>query len=266
MAITTLDGYIGAVKQQVSMAKLVQAGRTCTAGITCTTFDLAGAPGGGTLAGASTTAGVVPDSTVIGYPPLNAFGGGNTGYITRVDGFTLNGGRFIFYDRLFLAGAYAFNAAVTLSAQPSYSARVPNADYKGLEIWIEAVTGFTGNQSIVVTYTNELGVTGRTTGTIATGVAPLLGRCTRLPLQSGDAGVQKIESVTSTVSTVGTFNVMVLRPLCSVKQPTTNGSFALDLISTGMPVVYSTSALFMLSIMDASNTGVTQFYLDIANG
>jgi hypothetical protein len=59
---------------------------------------------------------------------------------------------------------------------------------------------------------------------------------------------------------------MVLRPLCSVKQPTTNGSFALDLISTGMPVVYSTSALFMLSIMDASNTGVTQFYLDIANG
>lgn len=63
-----------------------------------------------------------------------------------------------------------------------------------------------GSQSIAVTYTNQDGVTGRTTGTIAaTGVAPIVGRMLQLPLQAGDTGVQKIESVTSTVSTAGTF-------------------------------------------------------------
>jgi hypothetical protein len=264
MAIASLDNYIASAKQTLYWMKT--ASRTSVAAIPFSVFDLAGQPGAGTLAGASTTAGIVPDDTVAGYPSINAYGGGNTGYLTRVNYFGSVAENLWLYDRLFLAGAYSFNASQTLSAQPSYSARIPNADYTGTQIWIETVTTFTGNLSIAVTYTNQSGTTGRTTGTIATGVAPTIGRCINLPLQAGDTGVQKIESVTATVATVGTFNVMVLRPLWVNRVTVANAGDVNDLLRTGMPQVPATAALYVLVQPDSTATGLTNALIEIANG
>ena len=74
MAITTLDGYIASAKQLVPWIKT--AARTTVAAGWFSLFELAGNPGAGTLAGSSTTAGVVPDDTVAGFPSLSTFGGG----------------------------------------------------------------------------------------------------------------------------------------------------------------------------------------------
>lgn len=266
MAITTRDGLIAAMAGGQEVAWFKSASRTTVAGFWFSLFELAGNPGAGTLAGTSTTAGVVPDDTTAGFPLLNAFAGGATGYISAIDFGSSVASRFRVYDCLWKGGAYAFNANVTLSAQPSYAARIPGGDYTGTQIWLETVTAFTGNQSIAITYTNQSGVTGRTTGTVATGVAPTLGRLFQMPLQAGDTGVQKIESVVSTVSTVGTFNVLVLRPLVGARVRIANdgGTKGPDL--TGLPVVYATSALYVAVAADGTSSGVPEMLISVING
>lgn len=268
MSITTEDGYIASAKQQIPIVKT--SARTSVALIPFSVFDLAGNPGAGTLAGTSTTAGVVPTSATAGCPTINAFGGSATGYLTRVDYSNTVLSRLYIYDMLFKAGAYAFNASQTLSSQPAYSSRCP--DYpgsgsvfgNGTELWVECVTAFTGNPTITITYTNQAGTTGRTTGGFSIG-APTLGRLTQIPLQAGDSGISKIESVTCTVATVGTFNVLVLRPLWAQRVTVANGGAIDDIFKTGMPIVYATSALIVVPLADSTSTGLPDMILEIAN-
>lgn len=264
MTIATLDGYIAAAKQQINVVKT--AARTTIAAAWFSLFELAGNPGGGVLAGTSTAAGVVPDDTTAGCPLINAFGGAATGYISTVDFGSSVACRMQICDMLFKAGAYAFNAATALAAQPSYSARVPGGtDFTGTQIWIEAVTAFTGNLSVAVTYTNQAGTAARTTGTFATGTALTLGRMMQLPLAAGDTGVQKIESVTGTVATAGTFNVLVLRPLWTGRVRIANDGDIHGLDKTGLPQVFATSALILMVAADSTSSGVPELQIELAN-
>lgn len=264
MTIATLDQYIGSAKQQINVIKT--AARTTIAAAWFSLWDLAGNPGAGTLAGTSTAAGVVPDDTTAGAALINAFGGGAIGYISTVDFGCNIACRMLLADLLFKAGAYSFNSNVTLSAQPSYSARVPGGtDFTGTQIWIECVTAFTGNPSVAVTYTNQAGTTAKTTGTFATGTALTLGRMMQLPLAAGDTGVQKIESVTATVATVGTFNVLVLRPLWTGRVRLANDGDIHGLDKTGMPQVFATSALFLAIAADSTSSGVPELQVELAN-
>ena len=264
MAITTVDGYVAAAKQKVPLQKT--AARTTVATGWFSVFDLAGNPGAGTLAGANTANGVVPTDATAGCPTINAFGGGANGYLSRVEYGSSVACRIAVYDCLFKAGAYAFNANTALASQPSYAGRLPGTDYKGLEIWVEQVTAATGNQAVNVTYTKEDGTTGRTTGATGIGAAPTLGRCWQLPLQAGDQGVQKIENVTGSVATVGTFNVLVLRPLWSGRVRIANDGDVHDLLRTGMREVFADSALMMFVAADGTTSGVPELEIEIANG
>ncbi len=265
MAITTLDGLIGAAKQVIAYLKT--ASRTTIASGWFSYFDVAGNPGGGTLAGSSTANGVVPTDATAGCPTINAFGGGAKGYLSQIDFGNTVACRMRLFDMLFKAGAYAFNAATSLASQPAYSSRIPGGtDYNGLQIWFEAVTAFTGNLSLAVTYTNEAGTTGRTTGTIAFGFAPTLGRMVQLPLQAGDRGVQKIESVTATVSSVGTFNILVLRELWSARVRSVNDGGTHGPLETGMPEVFADSALVVAVCPDSTAGGIPELGLVISNG
>lgn len=264
MTIATLDQLIASAKQRITQKKT--GSRTTVANFWFTAFDLAGDPGAGTLAGTSTTAGVVPTDATTGVPIINAFGASATGYLMNVDFASNLACRMMIADVLFKAGAYSFNSNVTLSAQPSYASRVPDGDYSTTEIWIETVTAFTGNLSIAITYTNQDGATAHTTGTVATGVAPTLGRMIPIPLAAGDTGVQKIESVVASVATVGTFNVLVLRPLWTGRVPLAGGGDNHDYLRTGLPVVFADSALALFLNMDGTTSGVPEVTMTIANG
>lgn len=275
MAIATQAGLIAAMAggQQIVYGKT--AIRTGVAMTWTSVFDLAGTHIG-TLAGTSTAAGVVPDDSTAGCPTINGFSGANIGYLGAVafNTFAIGanavvGGRRRLCDMLFKAGAYSFNSNVTLAAQPSYSARIPGADYKGTEIWFEAVTAFTGNPTITITYTNQDGTAGKSTS-IAVGSAPLVGRMIQIPLAAGDTGVQKIESVVASVATVGTFNILVLRPLwmgysCSLAPLSQEEVQGPD--KTDLPVLFATSALIMqVSETSAANTNAFDALLTIING
>lgn len=263
MAISSINDYLASAKQRLQFTKTVA--RTTVAAGWFSLFDIAGVPGAGTLAGTSTAAGVVPNDSIAGYPAINAFDGGATGYLSRVDFSSSVACRIALFDRLFVCGAYAFNANTTLASQPSYSGRLPNTDYKGLEIWVETVTAATGNQTWNVTYTDQDGNTGATTGATGIGAAPTVGRCWQLPFAAGDNGVQAITNVTGGTGSAGTANIMVLRPLWDGRIKIANDGDLHSLIETGLRQVYDTSALFMMVSTDSTASGVPDVNIEIAN-
>jgi hypothetical protein len=274
MPITTLDQLIAASKQRVALKKT--ATRTTVANGWFSLFDIAGYPGAGTLAGSSTAAGVVPDDATAGTPIINAFGGGNLGYLMNVEFANSVASRLQISDILFKAGAYGFAAGTTsLTGQPSFSGRVPGGtDFTNTEIWIEVSTAFaTGTAwQVQVTYTNQSGVGTRTSIILpATAAAGLtLGRRYQLALQAGDTGVQRIDSVIvtngGTAMTAGNFNVLVLRPLWSGRVRVTNDGDLHDYLRTGMSQLFGNSALDLMVNADGTSSGTPECLVTIANG
>lgn len=259
MTIATLDQYLGAPKQPITWMKTGT--RTLVAAMPYSVFDVAGNPGEGTLNVGNTANGLVHTSATAGYPLLKSFGGA-PGYIGRVDYSSSVPCRLFLYDRLFVAGAYAYNANVTLASQPSFAARVPDGNYNGLELWVEGVTAITGNLSVRVTYLDQDGNAGDT-GVVATAVAPPVGRCVQLRLAAGDSGIRQINSVVASVSTAGTFNLMVLRPLGMFRIPTANNGAFADILATGTPRIYDDSALYVLIAADSTAVGLPMLHIQV---
>ncbi len=264
MAITTFDGFIAAAKQYISILKTGV--RTTIAAQPSSLFNIAGEPGSGVLAGTSTTTGVVPTDATAGCPTINAFGGGATGYLAQVVYSATVAARMMLFDLLWKAGPYDFNANTSGQTPTSYSSRVPGGtDFKGLEIWLEQVTAGTGSQSVAVTYINQDGTAGRTTGTVVTAVN-IIGRMWQLPLQEGDTGVQGVTGVVGSVASAGTFNILVMRRLWSGRVMANNAGDTHDLAKTGMPVVYPDSALNLVIQPDSTSAGQSSIEFVIANG
>jgi hypothetical protein len=260
MAITTLDQYIASSKQRLTWMKTGT--RTLIAAMPYTVFDIAGSPGAGVLNVGNTANGLVHTDVVAGYPVIGSFSG-NTGYISRVDFGSSVACCFDVYDRLFVAGAYAYNANVTLTAQPSYASRVPGG-YTGLQLWIEAVTAFTGILGVRIYYQDQDNNAGDT-GVVTTLALPI-GRCYQIPLAAGDNGIQRINQVIGSTATVGTFNVMVLRPLWFGRVRTANDGDVHDLLKTGMPRIYEDSALYTLLYADSTAVGLPLITMQVAMG
>jgi hypothetical protein len=261
MAITTLAQLQTAKQQAVTINKT--GAFTGANGVILSSFDQLGEPSG-SLAGSNTANGVVPTSSDVGYPYIKPFASGSQGCLKTVSAQLNSFGRVLLFDRLFLAGAYAFNASVTLTSQPSFASRVPNSDYSGLEIWVENVTALVGTPSCTIGYTNESGVNSRsTTLTLPGGIR----RCQQMPLQTGDSGVQQINSVTLTGATGGSFNVMVLRRLHDFTFLETNGlDNATMFDGFVLEPIYATSALYILSLTTAAGSGLPRVKVQIAEG
>ena len=273
MSIATLNDYIGSAKQIIPISKMTA--RTTVASNWFSMFDVAGNPGAGTLAGTSTGAGVVPTDATAGCPTITFTTG--SGYLTIVDFGNTVAARMQVCDMLFKAGAYSYAAGTTtLGSQPSYSSRIPGGtDYSGLQIWIEVSTAFvTGNNwKVEVTYTDQAGNAGHTTGaqpaTALAAAGLTIGKMLQLPLAAGDTGVSKIESVIvtngATAMTVGAFNVLVLRPLWSGRVPVANGGDVHGIDRTGMPQIWPDSALISMVCPDSTSSGVYELQVELAS-
>jgi hypothetical protein len=267
MAINSLSDFSGCQVEELIF--YITGTRTTVANNLFSMFGLASTAGTGTLAGTSTASGIVPTDLTTGCPIIQDFPTSGVGYITNIHASCSTNANYWISDLLFKAGAYSFNASQTLSGQPSFASRCPDytggsAYGKGNRIIYEQVTAATGNQSVAVTYTNQDGTTGRTTGTIGTGADYTVGRCLVLPLQGGDTGVQMIESVTGTVASAGTFNILVVRPLFMYKQDTISNNYMLfDAIKLGMPIIYQDSALAVYVYAPGTSSGTAFFTMEI---
>ena len=269
MAITSGDTYIASSKQIIPFTKtasVTPSANTLRYGV----FATAGNPGAGTLALTTALTGVVPDDSVAGYPIINAFGGSATGYLTRVQYANTVSGRMEIWDKVFGMGfACSTLQTLTLASQADYSTRIPGGNYSGLRLFLEITTTFSATATTVtVTYTNQSGATGHTTGTTSSLSGFTANRWVELPLQAGDSGVQKIESVVigGATNTNGVANILVCRPLWTNRVNLANGGGLDGLDRTGMPIVYANSALTLTVVADSTSTGIPDLNIEIANG
>ena len=260
MAITSLDDYISSTKNLIQYAKVVS--NTAVTANRSSIYAVAGNPGAGVLTRSNTTSGDIITNSVAGFPSF--YVSGTNVYLTRVALTSSVASLIVVQDLLYVAGTYSFNSNVTLSSQPSIESRLVSANYSEVSMYFECVTAFTGSPTITVTYTNQSGTTGRT-ASISGASMTTPGRLVRLSLQTGDTGVQKIDSVVATVATAGTFNIHLVRDLYVGRVSTNNSVTQGSIESVGMPEIFPTSALNVVVIPDSTSTGLVQGILEVAS-
>jgi hypothetical protein len=199
-----------------------------------------------------------------------------TGYLSKVEFANTVTSRLALFDMVYKAGAYSYAAGTTaLTSQPNILGRSPDGYGGSYEFWLEVSTAFSTGTAwqVQLTYTNSAGQTGRSTVITAALAAASLtqGKLLPLALQSGDSGVQRLESVIvtngGTAMTAGAFNILVLRPLWTQGRiMVANMGDIHDLLKTGMPIVYPDSALYLMVTADSTSTGLPELTLEIANG
>jgi hypothetical protein len=243
---------------------------------------------GGLVSGGNTT-GTVPNATTSGYPAINSFGTGNTGYIGSIemnccpkeDGTTSQAFRIMLFDVLFVAGYYStatVTSTQTLSSQPSYSSRLPlyggNPDYNGLQLWLtySGDPGPSESCTATVTYTNQSGTPGQTSTLSFTSTSSNNYQSIQMPLAAGDTGIQTLDTVYLTTS-AGTieWSYFVLRPLWQGRAPYAGWSGMSTLMETGLVQVFDSqasagaSALTVMLSSDASFFGY-DLWIEVVNG
>jgi hypothetical protein len=261
VSILTRNDYFAAKKQRAVINRT--ASIAATAFQQTQNFHAAGNPGAGTLAGTSVAAGIIQTDALAGYPILRPFTGGAKGYVTRIEAYALVATDFLIADVLWKGGAYPFNAAQAVTS-PTWAGRVPEGtDFLGLELWAEAVTAFTGVPAITVQYTDQDGNAG-TTGSVAAPAALGIARQFQLPLASGDNGLRSITNVASGTATVGTFNLLVLRPIFRFRLAA-NESKIFTMAEIGMADIFEDSALVALPTPDSTATSTPYVAIEVAN-
>ena len=145
-------------------------------------------------------------------------------------------GALLIYDRLLHNSGLS---GTLTTAQTVGGTLTRNTSGEGNQIWVEIYTliGTTAT-TITASYTNQAGVSGRTTKPVAIGgTGNREGeRLLPLPLQDGDTGVQAVASVTLAASTItaGNFGVTVVKPMGLGIIPAAGTGYWRDYVS-GLP-------------------------------
>lgn len=226
-----------------------------------------GYPAGGN----TPTSGAIPDNTTPGSLLQATNTAGFQKWFYNTSFFGTNAGTIIWADRLFHNGGLdgTVTTAQTVQGSPASPAltRYNTASTCiGNIIAIEIYTAV-GSSSIVVnaSYTNQAGVSGRTTknvfmGGTANSTSP---RMIFLPLQAGDTGVLSVQTVTLANSTLtaGNFGITIFRPLAVVGTEFVSSpgfrDFTVGL--PGIPEVVSGACLFAIHIPNF-NGGQADYY------
>jgi hypothetical protein len=179
------------------------------------------------------------------------------GYLAKIE-LSANSGlaQFLLCDRLWHNGGMSVTSTSTQSiTSPTFPARDNNGATAGEGLLIGLEISSTVGASapfIQVSYTNSLGVSGRTATTIVGTYTATTGSMYEMTLQSGDTGVQSIQSINLNQSWLsGTMNLVVYRPLAYI--PILNkGSASLapaivDAVAGGMQRLYTGTVPYFLS-------------------
>lgn len=175
----------------------------------------AGVPAGGAVP----TIAEIPTRTTGGAFPFTPAGGTREKFMVTAGVCSLIAGVYLLYDRLFHIGGLnsTLTTAQTVQGNPATPALTRNTSGVGNFAFYEIYTQIgTSGATLTVTYTNELGTTGKTT-TINIGGTNFreVGRAQRIPLDSGDFGIRAVEQVqlTASTGTAGDFGITIAQPL-----------------------------------------------------
>jgi len=142
---------------------------------------------------------------------------------------------------------------------------------EGVRIMAVSVAPRTSGQQFVVSYTNSLGVSGRTTTSVFQNAAAANGSIITssvnntisavpfLPLQAGDTGVRSIDSVTMLGADVGLFTLVLVKPIAQFCLNEQTAPVEVDYLiqKSGMPEIKDDAYLNLLCNPRGSLSGVT---------
>ena len=255
MAITSLDMALAGMKPPASYCKALSG--AMVAGRPWTPLYATGIP----AAAASPSPGVAGAA-------LTSYGGqidipaasGNT-HLARFSGVSsAQPGMLLLCDRLWHNSGLS---VTTTTAQTVNSVAWPARDNAasvngaGVYIGLEVTTNTgSGAATPTISYTNSAGTSGRTSTTADAYVASsIVGSFYRLGLQTGDVGVQSIQSCTLGVSmTLGAISLVAYRVLATLELCQAAIPNAIDALTGGMPRLYDTSVPFLIFIPQTTSS------------
>lgn len=195
--------------------------------------------------------------------------GGASRYLAQASLTFTTAGSILFYDRVWSCSGLngTLTTAQTVTGFPTLTR--PDANGTGLEIWIECYTA-TGSTAVNVTvqYTNSAGVSGRNTVAVAHITSMPANRMYRVPLQSGDVGVNSIQSVTlsATTGTAGNFGVTLMKKICVVGCAVPNVPVTYDFAALGLPIIQNATALNAIHQATTTSSGIILGNLTFIDG
>lgn len=264
MAITTLAGAIAGELQPVTYIKNeTTSGSTAffdmwTNAVTAGT-NVTGSANGSTYSSSS--------SQVTGQIRHNDPASGNA-YIStvRIRGVPgqANFGNAMIVDRIWQGGTYPATTTASQSiTSPTWPARDINGTTNGdgCIAYLAVVTNFTAATTVTLTYTNQSGTGSRTsTAVMATATTRAV---SFFGLQSGDTGIQSIQSVqVSSAQAAGTYIVAVVRPLMMLPTDTGAKLVCEDAITGCMPRLYDGSVPYLLYAGQSANARIVTTYVE----
>jgi len=265
MAITTQNGLIAAMAtgKTVNFYKGLS---TAAAGFVTSLFRIAGLPAAAPAVAASPGTALSRTSTgAMFIPPASL-----TSYITNYEGVSGSTGTMVLADRLVEVGGLS---GIVTTAQTVNSvalpARASAAD--DVELWLEVFTlAGTTTSSVTASYTNNLGVAGRTAtlvgGIPATGTP--VGRSYQMALQAGDTGVQSVQTVTIGASTgvAGNLGIVLRRTMLFGPIVANNIGFFMGYAETDLQRLADEACVELLYIATTTATGTIQGNFGVAQG
>lgn len=269
MAISSQDGLISALggAQRLQWTK---ANVTAVAGRMTSLWSGAGQPGVGSTTLGQAATGAVPTDADTGFQPFTNPVSGNS-YIGKVSGVSAATGHIILWDVLWVWGSGGSGWSVTTTTAQNTSSPAaltrPDANGAGTEAWLEVLaTMGAGAATPVLSYTDQDGNTGNTTGTMGYNSASVIGSMYQFPLAAGDTGIRSVASLTTSVSmTSGTARVIIARRIAELPCVANTG-FLYDAYDLGLPQVYDNAAIMASILPSGTASGPTSIRVDLVQG
>lgn len=233
---------------------------TTVAGVLYSLWTTTGWPGAGAAPGAAAT----PTNATAG--ALNLLGHGNapaggTSRLLGWDNITGSAGNDYLYDRLAHMSGLSGNVLTAQTVNASIAAAAAagrcNADGSDVEWFIEGYSApGAATPTITISYTNQAGVSGRTTTVTMVSALPAGRLIPITTLQSGDTSIKSIESITvgSTMTTAGNFGITAGRKLAAVYGAANQG-ISLDFAQIRAPKIGDNACLWLVSYAGTTTSG-----------
>jgi hypothetical protein len=236
------------------------------AGRGCSLWEYDGMPSKGDVP----TIGAIPTKSSNGAIPFTAPSGGRDKHLIGASIVPLTAGVYLLYDRLFHIGGLSANStsSQTIQGSPASPALTRNTGGAGNIAFYEIYSLLgTTTRNLTMTYTNQAG-TGSRTSTInigATGFREVT-RMQRIPLASGDSGIQSIQTVQldGLTGSAGNFGITIAQPIAWIPV-NVGGTMGWRDYTTGLPGIPVIDPDACLSLMFIPNAAIqTELYGSLA--
>lgn len=256
MAITSMDQLVTALNSAIVSSFYIPTATTAAGGFTNLQRASTSTWGQMAIPGTAASGGTLHTQADVGFPKLS--NSTSTRYLAKIDTVSTTIGTTFVYDRVWSCSGFSGTVTTAQAVTNFPTLTRPDANGLGLEIWIECYTA-TGATSanITVQYTNQDGVAGRNTVSVAHITSMPANRMYQVPLQAGDTGVRSIQSVTlsGTTGTAGNFGVTLMRRETVVPTIVANAAMVMDFASIGMPKIDNGSAINLINLGSTTTTG-----------